>query len=54
MAVRIYLKYRCMSCPGTPWLDDAEAHLIENIGHELAMRTTSEFVPDPEPEEGDE
>lgn len=62
MAVRIFAKYRCMTCPGTPWLtppvgvtDDvyAQDHLTENIGHELASRVTSEIVPDPEPEGGE-
>ena len=55
MAVRIYAKYRCLTCEGTPTIGDdgaAMEHLTANIGHELAMRTTSEFVEDePEVEE---
>lgn len=55
MAVRIYTKYRCMTCDGTPPIGDAaaaEAHLNQYVGHELTMRTTSDFVPDePEGEE---
>lgn len=53
VAVRIYVKYRCMTCEGTPTIGEADAalvHITENVGHELTQRTTSETVPDPEPE----
>lgn len=52
MGVRIYVKYRCMTCDGTPPIGDiaqAEEHLRQFVGHELAARTTSDYTPD-EPE----
>lgn len=52
VAVRIFAKYRCITCEGTPTIGDTEAateHLTEFVGHELATRTTSEIVDD-EPE----
>ena len=51
--ISIFYKYRCLSCPDTPWLtptgeqtheECAFEHLTNNVGHELSMRVTSEEV----------
>lgn len=49
MSIRVFVKYRCMTCPGTPWIgqdDAAYQHLVDNVGHELTARTTSEEIQD--------
>lgn len=53
MAVRIFAKYRCVTCEGAPPLvpdegqsheDHAADHLTANIGHEVVLVMTSEAV----------